>query len=176
MVPAVANVKDRRTTGGDSDGGEGEDEGGCAGGEGVDGEPEDSAPQAASARSLASRAVTRASAALRAVRSRSCRARLCRIEHRLADSRSVSDWVYRRAGLRRPVPCCRYRGQGWPSRHCQRHPGRRRSLSCDVALWRACTVQHAVSTPFAGFWMLRQDPECAPDRPTCSFHAFCGIL
>ena len=38
------------------------------------------------------------------------------------------------------------------------------------------TVQHAVSTPFEGFCMLRQNPECAPDRPTCSFHTFCGIL
>ena len=38
------------------------------------------------------------------------------------------------------------------------------------------TVQHAVSTPFGGFCMLRQNPECAPDRPTCSFHTFCGIL
>ena len=38
------------------------------------------------------------------------------------------------------------------------------------------TVQHAVSTPFEGFWMLRQNPECAPDRPTCSFHTFYGIL
>ena len=24
--------------------------------------------------------------------------------------------------------------------------------------------------------LLGQDPECAPDRPTCSFHTFCGIL
>ena len=38
------------------------------------------------------------------------------------------------------------------------------------------TVQHAVSTPFGGFCMLRQNTECAPDRPTYSFHAFCGIL
>jgi hypothetical protein len=38
------------------------------------------------------------------------------------------------------------------------------------------TVQHAVSTPFGGFCMLRQNTECAPDRPTCSFHAFWGIL
>ena len=38
------------------------------------------------------------------------------------------------------------------------------------------TVQHAASTAFAGFWMLGQDAECAPDRPTCSFHAFCRIL
>ena len=38
------------------------------------------------------------------------------------------------------------------------------------------TIQHTVSTPFAGFCMLRQNTESAPGRPTYSFHAFCGIL
>ena len=41
---------------------------------------------------------------------------------------------------------------------------------------RPTPVDHAVSTPFGGFCMLRQNTECAPDRPTCSFHAFWGIL
>ena len=37
-------------------------------------------------------------------------------------------------------------------------------------------VQHPKSTRFGGFWMLRQNPESAPGRPEYSFHAFCGIL
>ena len=52
---------------------------------------------------------------------------------------------------------------------------RRQNTECRIQNARR-TVQHAVSTPFAGFCMLRQNPECAPDRPTCSFHTFCGIL
>jgi hypothetical protein len=34
----------------------------------------------------------------------------------------------------------------------------------------------AVSTPFGGFWMLGQNPESAPGRPTSSIHTFWGIL